>query len=1095
MRRPICAVFAESPAHRARAGRTLRALRLAGLAPVDVTAAPLGAAAEVLAAGPVWLVRGGAWPFPSAALDPDPFPPPSDTGLPLCALGAVMAPPDPSARAEPDAVAWVELLRATGGELSRAARARRGPGLPRAASVYLDAPLAAGVAARLRAGDPLDVALQGELGARRARVVRHAPLDVCDDAALRVAQVVTSLQQGGAERIAIDLAIGLPRRGVRSRLHAVYRPTRPTFGAPPGTLDLSGAPGDREARFDALALGLAAWGADLAHAHLLDAEDLARLSARGYRALVTVHNVAAGWPAGLERLGAESAALLVACARAVEAELAACALPIPVRTVWNGIELAPAGAGPAAHERSILERAVQNGRDAGPVGVEQAARGRSILERAVQNGRGAGPVEVEQAARGRSILERAVQNGRGAGPVEVEQAARGRSILERAVQNGCDAGPVEAEPAACGRSILERAVQNGRDAGPVEPAAHGRSILERAVQNGRDAGPVEAAHPSGSAGAVRTRTAEAAAWRRRLEIAPDDLVLLAVANPRPQKRLHLVPAILAATRAALAAAGDPRAARLVIAGSASPRSEQALAAEAEIQREVDRLGLRAEVRFAGAVADVAGLLAAADVLVSPSAHEGLSLAHLEALAAGLPVVATGAGGTAEIAAETPALVHLPLDAAPERFAGAIVAAARALPASPGGREVVARHFSAARMVEGYARLYPRAIARNRGPGRRDGLLLVTNNFSTGGAQSSARRLLLGLAAAGVRGRAAVIEEQPEYPTPGRRALAAAGIPVLAVPPPADIEPAEAVERLLRAIDEDPPEAVLMWNVIAEHKVLLADGLLDVPLFDISPGEMYFASLRRYFASPRPGLPYRAPRDYGARLAGVIVKYEAEAALAAEVLGAPAHVVPNGVALGARPPAARRASSDERARLAIGTAARIHPHKKLDELLAALRLAAPRLPPHVLRLAGGVDRGAEAHAEELRRMAAGLSVEWVGELADARAFLSDLDMFALIAEPAGCPNASLEAMAEGLPVVATAVGGMSEQVDDGVTGRLVPPADAAALAGALVELAADPALRARMGAAGWERARERFSLERMVRDYVDVCLGRRDGRGR
>ncbi|WP_438023931.1 glycosyltransferase [Sorangium sp. So ce233] len=948
MRPPICAVFAEAPAHRARAGRTLRALRLAGLAPVDLTAAPLAAAAEALAAGPVWLVRGGAWPAPSAALEWGPFPPPSDTGLPLCAFGAVMTPPDvgavsaPSA-ADAEAAAWVELLRATGGELSRAARARRAPGLPRAASVYLDAPLVAGVAARLRAGEALDASLQGELAGRRARVVRHAPLDVCDDAALRVAQVVTSLQQGGAERIAIDLATELPRRGVRSRVHAVYRPTRPTFAAPPGALDLSEVPGDREQRFDALARALAAWGADLAHAHLLDAEDLARLSARGFRPLVTVHNVAAGWPAGLGRLGAADAALLVACARAVEAELAACALPVPARTVWNGIDLAAA-----------------------------------------------------------------------------------------------------------------------------------------------------------KAGARRAGAAEGAAWRRRLETAPGDLVLLAVANPRPQKRLHLLPAILAATRAALAAAGDRRPARLVIAGSASPRSEQALAADAEIRREVDRLGLRAEVRFAGAVADVAGLLAAADVLVSPSAHEGLSLAHLEALAAGLPVVATGAGGTAEIAAETPAIVHLPLDAAPERFAEAIASAVRGRPAPAGGREVVARHFSVARMAEGYARLYPRAIARNRGPRRGDGLLLVTNNFSTGGAQSSARRLLLGLGAAGVRGRAAVIEEQPEYPTPGRRALVAAGIPVLAVPPPADIEPAEAVDLLLRAIEEDPPEAVLMWNVIAEHKVLLADGLLDVPLFDISPGEMYFASLRRYFAAPRRGSPYRTPRDYGARLAGVIVKYEAEAALAAEVLGAPAHVVPNGVALGPRPsrlpPAPRpRASGGEGARLAIGTAARIHPHKKLDELLAALRLSAPRLPPHVLRIAGGVERGAEAHAEALRRMAAGLSVEWIGELDDARGFLRELDVFALIAEPAGCPNASLEAMAEGLPVVATAVGGMAEQVDDGVTGRLVPPGDAEAFAGALVELANDPARRARMGAAGWERARERFSLERMVADYARVCLGGRGAR--
>ncbi|WP_437687023.1 glycosyltransferase [Sorangium sp. So ce176] len=948
MRPPICAVFADAPAHRARAGRTLRALRLAGLAPVDLTAAPLATAAEALAAGPVWLVRGGAWPAPSAALAWDPFPPPSDTGLPLCAFGAVMTPSDvgavstPSA-ADAEAAAWAALLRATGGDLSRAARARRAPGLPRAASVYLDAPLAAGVAARLRAGEGLDAALQGELAGRRARVVRHAPLDVRDDAALRVAQVVTSLQQGGAERIAIDLATELPRRGVRSRVLAVYRPTRPTFAAPPGALDLSEVPGDREQRFDALARALAAWGADLAHAHLLDAEDLARLSARGFLPLVTVHNVAAGWPAGLGRLGAGDAALLVACARAVEAELAARALPVPARTVWNGIDLAAA-----------------------------------------------------------------------------------------------------------------------------------------------------------KAEARRAGAAEAVAWRRRLEIAPDDIVLLAVANPRPQKRLHLLPAILAATRAALAEAGDPRAARLVIAGSASPRSEQALAAEAEIRREVDRLGLRAEVRFAGAVADVAGLLAAADVLVSPSAHEGLSLAHLEALAAGLPVVATGAGGTAEIAAETPAMVHLPLDAAPERFAEAIVSAARCRPAPAGGREVVARHFSVARMAEGYARLYPRAFARSRGVRRGDGLLLVTNNFSTGGAQSSARRLLLGLRAAGVRGRAAVIEEQPEYPTPGRRALVAAGIPVLAVPPPDDIEPAEAVERLLRAIEEDPPEAVLMWNVIAEHKVLLADGLLDVPLFDISPGEMYFASLRRYFASPRRGLPYRTPRDYGARLAGVIVKYEAEAALAAEVLGAPAHVVPNGVALGprpSRPPAAPgpRASGGERARIVIGTAARIHPHKKLDELLAALRVAAPRLPPHVLRIAGGVERGAEAHAEALRRMAAGLSVEWVGELADARGFLRELDVFALIAEPAGCPNASLEAMAEGLPVVATAVGGMAEQVDDGVTGRLVPPGDAEAFAGALVELADDPARRALMGAAGWERARERFSLERMVADYARVCLGGRGAR--
>jgi glycosyltransferase involved in cell wall biosynthesis len=75
----------------------------------------------------------------------------------------------------------------------------------------------------------------------------------------------------------------------------------------------------------------------------------------------------------------------------------------------------------------------------------------------------------------------------------------------------------------------------------------------------------------------------------------------------------------------------------------------------------------------------------------------------------------------------------------------------------------------------------------------------------------------------------------------------------------------------------------------------------------------------------------------------------------------------------------------------------------------------------------------------------------------------------------------------LPVVATAVGGMGEQVENGVTGRLVPRGDPAALAGALTELALDPARRAACGVAARARVAERFSLARMVQDYRRVCL--------
>lgn len=924
MRPPIVAIHSANPEQQRRAARTLRAIELGGWEAHDVSAAPLAAAATLLGAGPVWLIRAGTWPRAlSREIVRSPWPAPSATGAPLCAFGAVDAAPGVGALSR-EAETWRELLRRTGGDLNRAQR--RGSQVPPAASVFLDATLAARVSERIARGEPLEAALTAVVHEARARVVRHAPLDVFDDPALRVAQVVTSVQQGGAERVAIDLATELPRLGLRARVFALYRAQRAALRVPPETIELPRLEphGGEAALLERLARELGAWGSDVVHAHLLDATWLEGLAARGHRALVTVHNTSASWPAGLDRLDRESAALLVACAHAVESELAARLPHLPCRTVHNGIR--PAAPSPAR-------------------------------------------------------------------------------------------------------------------------------------------------------------------WREQLGVPDGALVLLAIANVRPQKRLELLPAVAAAAQAmqatrsaeaTLAGAPEPRPVHLIIAGSMTSSAAPAVAAVAELEREIEKYALGARVHRLGSVDDVGGLLAACDVLVSPSAHEGLSLAHLEALAAGAPVVATGAGGTAELAELTPSLVHLPLDATPEALARAALEVARAK--APDGPRLVRERFSAARMARSYARLYPRALAGGAST-RRDGLLLVTNNFSTGGAQSSARKLLLALRARGVRVRAAVIEEQPEHPTPGRRALLAAGIPVLAIPPPLELPAIEAVPRLLQAIEQDPPRAVLLWNVIVEHKLLLAEGLLDLPLFDVSPGEMYFASLARHFAAPRPELSYRTPRDYGARLAGVVVKYAAEAERARATLGLSAHVIPNGVPIPPSRPRARHAC--ERERLVIGTAARLHPDKRLGDLLEALRLAAPRLPPHVLRVAGGVDGDAQAHAVELRELGRGLNIEWLGELPDPGALLPDLDLFVLIAEPAGCPNASLEAMAHGLPVIATAVGGMAEQLTPS-TGVLVPPRDPGALADALVELAADPERRAHMGAAAREHVRRHFSMDLMVEGYGRLC---------
>jgi glycosyltransferase involved in cell wall biosynthesis len=112
----------------------------------------------------------------------------------------------------------------------------------------------------------------------------------------------------------------------------------------------------------------------------------------------------------------------------------------------------------------------------------------------------------------------------------------------------------------------------------------------------------------------------------------------------------------------------------------------------------------------------------------------------------------------------------------------------------------------------------------------------------------------------------------------------------------------------------------------------------------------------------------------------------------------------------------------------------------------------------------------------------MPVEWLGNVTDVAAFHDSLDVFAMISEPAGCPNASLEAMAAGLPIVATDHGGAAEQVIHGVNGLLVPRADTEAFAESLVAIANDAGMRARMGAASQERAASVFSLERMLESY-------------
>jgi glycosyltransferase involved in cell wall biosynthesis len=201
------------------------------------------------------------------------------------------------------------------------------------------------------------------------------------------------------------------------------------------------------------------------------------------------------------------------------------------------------------------------------------------------------------------------------------------------------------------------------------------------------------------------------------------------------------------------------------------------------------------------------------------------------------------------------------------------------------------------------------------------------------------------------------------------------------------------------------------------------------------------------------------------------------------------VIPNGVPLD-RPQRRHPARLDEPATiLSVG---RLRAPK---DFLTLVRAAA-RLPARSARVrivGDGPDR-TELEAE-IDRLALDGTVELMGERADVPELLAAADVFVLPSRSEGMPMSVLEAMAAGLPVVASAVGGVPELVQDGTTGALVAPGDPDALGAALAALAGDPAARGRLGAAGRARAEARFGADAWQRAHVDLYRAALTAHGR
>jgi glycosyltransferase involved in cell wall biosynthesis len=165
-------------------------------------------------------------------------------------------------------------------------------------------------------------------------------------------------------------------------------------------------------------------------------------------------------------------------------------------------------------------------------------------------------------------------------------------------------------------------------------------------------------------------------------------------------------------------------------------------------------------------------------------------------------------------------------------------------------------------------------------------------------------------------------------------------------------------------------------------------------------------------------------------------------------------------------------------------ATLRPEKDAGLFVRAVQVAHRSAP----RVRGVIVGGGPEFDHVKALVGEGAIVRLTGPRSDVPDILQAADVVCLSSSAEGLPLIILEAMAVGKPIVATEVGGVAEAVQNDKTGILVPVGDVQAFAAALVRLAGNAELAARMGQAGLERHRRQFSFERMIDEYAAILDG-------
>jgi glycosyltransferase involved in cell wall biosynthesis len=197
-----------------------------------------------------------------------------------------------------------------------------------------------------------------------------------------------------------------------------------------------------------------------------------------------------------------------------------------------------------------------------------------------------------------------------------------------------------------------------------------------------------------------------------------------------------------------------------------------------------------------------------------------------------------------------------------------------------------------------------------------------------------------------------------------------------------------------------------------------------------------------------------------------------------------HVVPNPVAL--IPPRAPMATPQQPVLIALG---RLTAQKGFDILIGAFARIAGKHPDWRLVIYGeGRDRADLENLRDVLGLQAKVSLPGITK--NIETAFAEASLFVLPSRFEGYPNALLEALAAGLPAIATSgPGGASEILEDGKHGLLVAPGDAVALASALDRMMSDPELRSAYGAKAWNAVAE-LNVERIGRQWLDLLAALR-----